>query len=77
MSTSGIFSGLDSLLLSYYQTQQAASPSAVAAANAVNTPSASANKSATAKDSPPWFTPITKSNAETAKILSTTNFLDT
>src|SRR5690348_14057475 len=74
MSTSGISSGLDSLLLSYYQTQQNASPTAVAA-NAANMPSTS--KGATAKDKLPWNTPITKSNAETAKILSTTNFLDT
>src|SRR6185437_8847314 len=75
MSTSGISPGLDSLLLSYYQTQQAATPSAVAAANVVS--NSSAGKSATAKDSPPWNTPLSKSNAETAKILSTTKFVNT
>ncbi|HEV7960398.1 MAG TPA: hypothetical protein VGP01_05165, partial [Rhizomicrobium sp.] len=75
MSIGGI-SGLDSLLLSYFQAQQNASPSAVAAASAVANP-ATASNSATAKDNPPWNTPLTQSNAETAKILSTTNFLST
>jgi len=75
MSIGGI-SGLDSVLLSYFQAQQNASPSAIAAARAVSTPANTSN-SATAKDNPPWNNPLTQSNAETAKILSTTNFLST
>ncbi|HEX4370438.1 MAG TPA: hypothetical protein VH019_03745 [Rhizomicrobium sp.] len=76
--TIGGLSGLDSVLLSYYQAQQNDTPSAVAAANAVNTASsASSANSATANDNPPWNNPITKSNAQTAKILSTTNFVST
>jgi hypothetical protein len=76
MSIGGISSGLDSLLLSYYQTQLAASPTAVAAANVVNNSAPGAN-SATANDNPPWNTPVQKNNAQTAKILSTTNFVNT
>lgn len=75
MTISGM-SGLDSVLLGYYQAQLNATPQAVAAANAVST-STTGSKSATAKDVLPWYTPISKSNAETAKILSTTNFLNT
>ncbi len=72
-STSG---GLDSLLLGYYQAQQAASPSAVAAANTLS--AASQQKpSATANDNPPWNTPTPVTSAQTAKVMSTTNFLDT
>ena len=72
--------GLDpSVLLSYYQVQLAASPSAVAANNALNTSSASQKNSATAKDNPPWNTlqSVGTNNAQTAKVLSTTDFLDT
>lgn len=75
MTISGM-SGLDSVLLSYYQTQLNATPQAVAANNTVSA-NTKTSHSATAKDSPPWLTPITKSNAETAKILSTTDFLNT
>ena len=75
MTISGL-SGLDSVLLSYYQAQQNDTPTAVAAANAVSNSSTSSN-SATASDNPPWNSPISKSNAETAKILSTTNFVST
>ena len=72
-STSG---GLDSLLLGYYQAQQAASPSAVAAATTLS--AASQQKpSATATDNPPWNTPTPVTSAQTAKVMSTTNFLDT
>src|ERR1700735_315167 len=78
MTISSSMSGLDSVLLSYYQAQQNDTPSAVAAANATSTAtSASSSNSATANDNPPWNNPITKSNAQTAKILSTTNFVST
>ena len=78
MSSSGI-GGLDSsVLLGFYQSQQSASPSALAAANAHNASAATAQKkSATAHDLPPWETPNSNTNSQTAKILSTTNFLDT
>jgi len=76
--TIGGLSGLDSVLLSYYQAQQNDTPSAVAAASATSTAtSASSSTSATANDNPPWNNPITQSNAQTAKILSTTNFVST
>ena len=71
-STSG---GLDSLLLSYYQAQQAASPSAVAAANAAATQTQA--NSATANDDPPWNVPPPSQINEQAQVLSTTNFLNT
>src|SRR3984957_3973237 len=78
MTISSSMSGLDSVLLSYYQAQQNDTPSAVAAANAVSTAtSASSSNSATANDNPPWNNPITQSNAQTAKIVSTTNFVST
>jgi hypothetical protein len=78
MTISSSMSGLDSVLLSYYQAQQNDTPSAVAAANAVSTAtSASSSNSATANDNPPWNTPLTQSVSETAKILSTTNFVST
>src|SRR5580704_8212696 len=72
-STSG---GLDSLLLSYYQAQQAASPSAIAAANAV-APAAAQNNGATANDVLPWEQPPPSQISEQAQLLSTTNFLNT
>jgi hypothetical protein len=73
------FSGLDSsVLLSYYQTQLSSSPSAIAAQNTLSSQtSASQAKSATANDAPPWQTPQTNTSAQTAKVLSTVNFLDT
>ncbi|HUO01456.1 MAG TPA: hypothetical protein VMU31_01660, partial [Rhizomicrobium sp.] len=78
MTISGL-SGLDSALLSYYQAQQNATPSAIAAANTVaaNSSSSSSSNSATANDVLPWNTPLATTNAETAKILSTTDFLST
>jgi len=72
-STSG---GLDSLLLGYYQAQQAASPSAIAAASALSAASPQ-QTTATSNDNPPWNTPTPVTNAQTAKVMSTTNFLDT
>ncbi len=71
--------GLDSsVLLSYYQTQLTSSPTAVAARSVLSGQTGQ-TKSATAKDAPPWETTQAAgtSNAQTAKILSTTNFLDT
>ena len=70
--------GLDSsVLLSYYQTQLSSSPQALAAQNAVAASTSNQGNSATAKDNPPWETPTPSTNAETTKVLSTTNFLDT
>ena len=69
--------GIDpSVLLGFYQTQLATSPSAIAAANAHNVATTQTN-SATANDNPPWYTPTISSPAETAAVLSTTNYLDT
>src|ERR1700742_1713202 len=76
MSSSGI-SGLDSVLLSYYQAQLNSSPSAISAASQANAATTASSDSATANDDPPWNTPQTQSNAETAQILSTTNFINT
>jgi hypothetical protein len=72
-STSG---GLDTILLSYYQAQQAASPSATAAANVLSAQSQQ-KATATSHDNPPWNTPTPITKARTAKVMSTTNFLDT
>src|SRR5882757_3324020 len=72
--------GLDSsILLGFYQAQLSASPSSIAAAAAQNSQvAATQNKnSATAKDNPPWNTPNTNNAAQNAKVLGTTNFLDT
>jgi hypothetical protein len=72
--------GIDSsVLLGYYQSQLAASPSAIAAASAQAAQlAASTNKStATAADNPPWNTPNTNDAKQDAKVLGTTNFLDT
>src|SRR5579875_1444394 len=63
-----------SVLLGFYQSQLAATPSAIAAAGAQQATTAN---SATAKDNPPWNTPTTSSPAETAAVLSTTNYIDT
>lgn len=71
--------GIDSsVLLGYYQAQLSSSPSALAAASSAQAAAAAAtNTGATANDNPPWNT-ITPSNAaQDAKVLSTTNFLDT
>ncbi len=68
--------GIDpSVLLGYYQTQLATIPSAIAA-NAQNAAATQTN-SATASDNPPWNTPTTSSPAETAAVLSTTNYVNT
>jgi hypothetical protein len=77
-SIGSIGGGLDSLLLSYYQAQQASTPSAIAAANIVNsTNSTTQQNSATANDNPPWNTPPPSQVTQQAQVLSTTNFLDT
>ena len=69
--------GIDpSVLLGFYQTQLATSPSAVAAANAQNAAATQTNK-ATANDSPPWYTPPRSGPAETAAVLSTANYVNT
>ena len=71
--------GIDSsVLLGLYQSQLASSPSAIAAANMQQSQlAATQNTSATANDNPPWNTPNTDDAAEDAKVLGTTNFLDT
>jgi len=71
--------GIDSsVLLGLYQAQLAASPSAIAAGNAQAAQfAAGQNRGATADDNPPWNTPITPGSAQDAKVLSTTNFLNT
>ena len=68
-----------SLLLSFYQSQLAASPSSIAAANAQGSINAAGvlTNSATANDDPPWENPTPSQNARDAQVLSTTNFLDT
>ncbi|HKQ11142.1 MAG TPA: hypothetical protein VJS85_08140, partial [Rhizomicrobium sp.] len=71
--------GLDSsLLVGLYQAQLGASPSALAAASSQRAQLASAKKTgATANDNPPWNTPNSNNAAQDAKVLGTTNFLDT
>src|SRR5476649_1966214 len=72
--------GIDSsLLLGLYQSQLAASPSAIAAGNvqAAQFAASQNQNSATAKDNPPWNTPNTNDAAQNAKVLGTTNFLNT
>src|ERR1051326_7991779 len=78
MSINGI-GGLDpSLLLGLFQAQRAGDPSALAAANNQAAQLAAQKKSgATAKDNPPWNTPNTNDPKQDAKVLATTNFLDT
>jgi hypothetical protein len=76
MSSSGI-SGLDaSVLLGFYQAQRAANPSSIAAGNRLAVQNSHA-KIATSTDNPPWNTPNTNDAKQDAKVLSTTNFLDT
>ena len=73
-------SGLDSsVLLGFYQAQLSASPSAIAAASAqqAQLQATSNQNSATSNDNPPWNTPNTNDAKQDAKVLSTTNFLDT
>lgn len=75
MSTSGIS---DSILLGYYQTQLAASPTAVAAAQAAASTSGSSSTSSSSADStPPWDEAQPSAIAQHAAVLSTTNFLNT
>src|ERR1700757_4385092 len=72
--------GLDSsVLLGFYQSQLLSSPSAISAANTLAQQQAASqtNKGATANDNPPWNTPNANNAAQDAKVLSTTNFLDT
>jgi hypothetical protein len=72
--------GLDpNVLLSFYQsklTNAVSTPTAQALSGATSS-SATASKSATAKDAPPWEAPQPNQNAQDAKVLATTNFLDT
>ena len=71
--------GLDpSVLLGFYQSQLINNPSTIAAASAQQQQFASSqNKGATAADNPPWNTPNTNDAKQNAKVLATTNFLDT
>src|ERR1700760_3699123 len=71
--------GIDpSVLLGLYQSQLYSSPSAIAAANVQQQQfAASQNKGATSNDNPPWNTPNTNDAKQDAKVLGTTNFLDT
>jgi hypothetical protein len=73
--------GLDSsALLGFYQAQLSASPSALAAASAQAAQLRAATghaTGATAKDNPPWNTPNTNDAKQNAKVLGTTNFLNT
>jgi hypothetical protein len=69
--------GIDpSVLLGFYQSQLISLPSTIAAANAINGAAAQTN-SATANDSPPWNAPTNSGPAETAAVLSTTNYVNT
>jgi len=72
--------GLDSsIILGFYQAQLSASPSSLAASAAQRAQLQSSTKinGATSKDNPPWNTPNTNDAKQDAKVLSTTNFLDT
>ncbi|HVV27062.1 MAG TPA: hypothetical protein VHC40_03760 [Rhizomicrobium sp.] len=74
------YGGIDSsVLLGYYQAQLTSSPTAIAAANAQNAQllAQTQKASATANDDPPWNTPNTNDAKQDAKVLSTTNYLDT
>jgi len=72
-------SGIDpSVLLGFYQSQLLSTPSSLAAARAQQQQfSASQKTGATANDNPPWNTPNANNAAQDAKVLGTTNFLDT
>src|SRR5215831_9279698 len=71
--------GIDpSVLLGFYQSQLINNPSTIAAASAQQQQfAASQHKGATASDNPPWNTPNTNNAAQDARVLGTTNFLDT
>jgi len=67
--------GLDpNVLLSFYQAKLATN---AAPAQQVTQSAAQSATSATAKDAPPWQAPQPPQSAMDAKVLSTTNFLDT
>src|SRR6185312_13633128 len=71
MSTGVIFTSFDpSTLLSYYQSKMPQAPS-------LATSHASAHKSATAGDAPPWEVKAAPQESRDADILAATNFLDT
>jgi len=72
-------SGIDpSVLLGFYQSQLFSSPSSLAAARVQQQQFAAARKtSATDNDNPPWNTPNANNAHQDAKVLATTNFLDT
>ena len=66
------------MLLGSHQSQLITSPSSIAAASAQQQKFAASQKTgATAKDNPPWNTPNTNDAKQDAKVLGTTNFLDT
>jgi len=71
--------GLDSsLLVGLYQAKLGASPSALTSASTQAAQLAANKKTgATANDNPPWNTPNTNNAAQDAKVLGTTDFLDT
>jgi len=73
--------GLDpNVLLSFYQaklTSSVSTPSAQALSGTTNSGATTNSTSATANDAPPWEAPQPDQNAEDAKVLATTNFLDT
>jgi hypothetical protein len=79
----GVSVGFDpNLLLGFYQSQlmtSAAQATPSSLANAAGTTGSGANSktSATAKDSPPWEATPPDQNTMDAKVLSTTDFLDT
>ncbi len=65
-----------SLLLNYYSAQLTASATA-ASQTSSSTQQTSSSKSATAGDTPPWEASQPSQQAEDAKVLGITNFLDT
>ena len=72
-------SGIDpSVLLGFYQSQLLSTPSALAATRAQQQQFAASRKTgATDNDNPPWNTPTPTNAHQDAKVLGTTNFLDT
>src|SRR5215469_16932185 len=79
----GVSVGFDpNLLLSFYQSQLTtsaalAAPSSLANAAGTTGSGASSKASATAQDAPPWEATPPDQNTMDAKVLSTTDFLDT
>src|SRR5579872_2144192 len=70
--------GIDSsVLLGFYQSQLLTLPSSINTATAQNSQTAAQANSATANDNPPWNTLTQSSPQEDAKVLSTTNYIDT